>query len=235
MTYITIKNPDTEGWTQGLDEVTKIFGWSNHYRFWSEMEAWCAFIDATIPDWFPLNYVQSGLISIVKFIYDQEAKTAFANGVDLGKSIVGKVNDTITWAQNQISSAVTDMRNRIDTEIVEPVRQKAAQIEQSLKDAQSKLSDMGISIDGFNTDVNTMKSNITSFGDSIKAFDGKLGSFDFKLTDLNNLADTLDSQLKDAQAALNQHKASIDDLITRVKNLEAKQDWLQYVKEKLGL
>jgi hypothetical protein len=249
MSYITRKDtkPMREyfeaNWGH-VDDVSNAFGVANHGKFYAEMEAWCSFIDALIPDWFPLNYIQDGLIAIVKAVYDKQAATSYYSGVDTGVAIVAKVNDAITWARNRINDAVSDMRIDIDHTIVAPVRQKAAQIEQTLKDAQTKLSNMGVSIDGFQSDINTMKSNILGFDGSIKAFDGKLGSFDSKLkgldstatglqsqlrdaqaklNTLDSTANTLQSRLKDAETKLNQYKSVIDDLDRRVKTLEGKK------------
>jgi hypothetical protein len=228
MTYITHKDTDAlialyeKNKNVKASVLGKLFAEVNESIFYQEMEAWAKFIDNIIPDWFPLNYIQSGLISIVQFVYDDQAYTHIGEGVYQGNRVGKGIDDTISWAQNQISSAVNDMRNKIDTEIVDPVRQKAAQIEQSLKDAQTKLSNMGVSIDGFQNDVNTMKSNISSFDGSIKAFDGKLGSFDSKLKGLDSTATGLQSQLRDAQAKLNEYKSIIDNLKSRVEKLEGK-------------
>jgi uncharacterized phage infection (PIP) family protein YhgE len=206
-----------------VDDVSHIFGVANHEIFYRQLESWCAFIDSVFPDWFPLGDIQNILISIVKFVYDNNANHSYNVGVDSGIAIIGKVTDAINWAQNQITSSVNDMRNKIDTEIIAPVRQKAAQIEQSLKDAQAKLSDMGINIDGFQSNIDTMKSNISSFDSSIKAFDNKLFSFDSKLKGLDSTANGLQSQLRDAQAKLNEYKNLIDNVTKRVDNLEGKQ------------
>ena len=228
MPYITRKDLDPfRRWYEinvgHVDDVSHIFGVANHEIFYRQLESWCAFIDSVIPDWWPLGDVQNLFISIVKFVYDNNANHAYNTGVDSGRAIMGRLSESVQWAQTQITNAVNDMRNKIDTEIVEPVRKKAAQIEQALKDAQTKLSDMGINIDGFQSDINTMKTNISSFDSSIQAFDNKLGSFDSKLKGLDSTANGLQQQLRDAQAKLNEYKSLIDNLTKRVQNLEAKQ------------
>lgn len=230
MVYFPRKNDNTfranfnKSHGTSIDDISHLFGYANHSRFYTEMDGgWATFIDSIIPDYFPFGTVQSLLLTIVKAIYNACAEDSYDNGVSMGLQIVGKVNEAITWAQNQINSAVTDMRNRIDTEIVDPVRQKAAQIEQNLKDAQTKLNDMGITIDGFQTNIDTMKSNISSFGTSIESFNNKLTSFDSKLKGLDSTASKLQSQLDDAKAKLTQYKTLIDQLTSRVDKLEGKK------------
>lgn len=206
-----------------VDDVSHAFGCIHHAAFFYTCDGWCEFLDAIFPDYFPFGTAQNLLTSVVKYLYENRAEHHYNTGVDMGRSIIAKVTETINWAQSQISNAVTDMRNRIDSEIVAPVRDKAAQIEKTLALAQSRLNTMGITIGGFSTDVETMKSNIASFGGSIKAFDSKLGSFDSKLRGLDTTASGLQSQLSDAQAKLNQYKALIDGLSSRVDKLENKQ------------
>lgn len=228
MTYITRKSDDAfrQDYTNRfapVDDVSHVFGWASHEKFYQQMESWCALIDAIIPDWFPQNYVQDGLINIVKGVYDSQAIIAYDKGVDQGRTIIAKVTEVVQWAQNQINNTVNDMRNKIDKEIIDPVRQKASQIEATLKDAQSKISNLNASVDGFKNDINAMKGNIASFDTSIKSFNTKLSSFDTKLKGLDSTASNIQSQLSDAQAKLNQYKSLIDDLTRRVNNLEQKQ------------
>jgi septal ring factor EnvC (AmiA/AmiB activator) len=206
-----------------VDDVSHIFGWASETAFFFTCDGWCEFLDAVFPDYFPFGTAQNLLISVVRFIYDNRSEHNYNCGVSSGLKIMGKITETIKWAQSQISNAVTDMRNRIDSEIVAPVRQKAAQIEQTLKDAQGKLASMGIDIDRFSSNIETMKSSIASFDGSIKAFDSKLGSFDSKLSGLGTTASGLQTQLRDAQAKLNQYKTLIDDVSRRVDSLENKQ------------
>lgn len=226
--YLTQKDADVHRaqYTRrfgAVDNVSHIFGWASETAFFFTMDGWCEFLDAIFPDYFPFGTAQNLLISVVKFIYENRSEHNYNCGASSGLKIMGKITETINWAQNQISNAVTDMRNRIDSEIVAPVRQKAAQIEQSLKDAQAKLASIGIDIDRFSSSVENMKASISSFGGSIKAFDSKLGSFDSKLKGLDTTASGLQSQLSDAQAKLNQYKTLIDDVSRRVDNLENKQ------------
>jgi methyl-accepting chemotaxis protein len=229
MVYITKKDDRTfrqyydTHWGH-VDDVSNAFGVTNHGLFYLQMEGWCKCIDVIIPDEWWCKWAQDFLISVVRTLYDLRADSAYYSGVDMGMPIVAKVNDAITWARNQINAAVTDMRDRIDTEIIYPLRIKIEnQIMPQLKRAQSSLDTFKTDIDKAISDVNTMKSNISSFDSSIKAFDGKLGSFDSKLKGLDSTANGLQSQLKDAQAKLNEYKSLIDDLTKRVQNLEGKQ------------
>jgi hypothetical protein len=228
MTYLTAKDCNVfrasyASRFAAVDDVSHTFGVASYYKFYYEMEGWKAFIDLLFPDWFPVNTVQGLLMSVVDYLHDNRSEHAYNTGVDMGRAIVGKVTDTINWAQNQISNAVSDMRNRIDTEIVAPVREKAAQIEKSLNDALGRLNIAVIKVGSLGNAVDIMQSNIASFDGSIKAFDSKLGSFDSTLKGLDTTASGLQTQLRDAQAKLNEYKGYIDSLTTRVDKLEGKQ------------
>jgi septal ring factor EnvC (AmiA/AmiB activator) len=213
------------------DEISHFLGWVQHRNFYYTQNSWANFINSLFLNTFPFSTARDLLIGVVAAVYSWGAQGMYNRGVDQGRQIIGKINETITWAQDQINSAVNDMRNRIDTEIVDPVRQKANQIGNDLKAAQSTLSDMGVSIDGFKTDINNMKGNIAFFDYSIKAFDNKLTSFDSKLKGFDSTTSNLQAQLKDAQNKLNQFKTLIDDLTRRVNNLEGKKpQGLEFLK-----
>lgn len=226
--YVTLKDNDAfrknyEARRGSVDEISHAFGVAYHYAFYFTMDGWCQFLDSVFPDVFPFGTVQDLLIAVVKYVYDNRAEHNYNSGVDMGRSIVGKVTDTINWAQSQINNAVTDMRNRIDSEIVEPVRQKAAEIEKTLNWAQTRINGMGTELGRFSSDVETMKGNISSFDGSIKSFDSKLASFKSTLNWQETRASGLQTQLGDAQAKLNEFKTLMDDISRRVDNLENKQ------------
>jgi hypothetical protein len=240
MPYITRKSDDAfrQSYTERfapVDDVSHVFGWASHEKFYQEMEAWCTLINSVIPDAWWCQWAQDFLLGIVKGVYDRNAIIAYDKGVDQGRQIIAKVTETVEWAQNQITNAVTDMRNKIDSEIVDPVRQKASQIEAVLKDAKSKLDILSVDIKLANNDITVMGKRVNSFGDSIKAFDNKLGSFDSKLKGLESTASGLQSQLRDAQTKLNQYKTLIDDLTRRVNNLEGKKTEGFDLLKKLGV
>lgn len=233
MTYITKQNIDSfranyEKNIGHVDDISHTFGWASHEKFYWEMENWCALIDSLFPDWWPLTDVQNILINIVKFVYGNTAQDRYNKGVDMGRAIIAKVTETINWAQNQITNAVNNMKNRIQTEIIDPITTKINNtIVPALNDAQKRLDSFNSQIRTMTSDLDVFRTNITSFDGSIKSFDNKLASFNSKLTTLDTTASGLQTQLRDAQAKLNEYKTSIDGLTSKFNGLNTKASNLE--------
>jgi uncharacterized coiled-coil protein SlyX len=235
MTYITkfstttedewAKYYESQGWGGGgaVDPVSKAFGWATHARFYFEMEAWCLFIDSVFPDWFPVGEVQNFLISIVKFIYNHEAQSSYYQGLNEGRSIMHHVDGVIDWAKNQITAAVTDMYNRVDREIVAPVKAKADQIRHDLDVAQTNLND-AIAKAGQALQISNSAQAIAGDARSaVNSVQNQVKGFESKLSTLDSQASALDNRIKDASTQLAAHQRDIDDVIRRLKTLENKK------------
>jgi len=229
MPYITPKNTDQLRETYNkthnttIDDVSHVFGWANYYKFYYEMEGWCTLIDTVVPDAWYCKWVQDFLISIVKGVHDARAQDAYGYGVDQGRAIVGKVNQTIEWAQNQINNAVNDMRNRINNEIITPLKTQVSTIQAKINEAQTKLSTLTSNIDTANKDLANLKNDVSSITSRVNTFQTQLASFDSRLSTLNSQADTLSTRIKELENTLSTHKNLIDDLDRRVKELEGKK------------
>lgn len=231
MPYITSK-PDPSEFQENFrhnmgrypDSFEHAWGMIEHEMHYQKYESWCALIDIIVPDAWYCQWVQDWLMGIVKGVYDRTKWGAYDRGTEKARKVEDGINQTIDWAKNQITNAVSDMRNRIDTEIVSPIRNKVNnEIMPKLSDAESRLATLKSDVDKALSDVNTMKSNIASFDSQIKSFSTKLSSFDSKLSTLNSMADSLNTRLKDAENRLTSYKALIDDLDRRVKSLEEKK------------
>jgi len=208
---------------QAPNALMDLFGRIYHFLELKRLEAWHSFVDSVFPDYFPFSNLQGLLQTVLDRIYEAMAYRNYVKGCDIGGKISQGFYDMYDDTKKAIDNEVNKMRNYIETEVVDPVKTKADQIAKDLKTAQNKLKDMGISIDGFEADVNTMKNNISSFDGSIKSFNNKLSSFDGKLKTLESTANNLKTQLSDAEARLNQYKSLIDNLTSRVEKLEGKQ------------
>lgn len=143
-----------------VDSVSHTFGWASHEKFYSEMAAWQTFIGSVIPNWFPLNYIRDGLNWIVDQIYNSEAQNRYNKGVDQGRAIVGKVQETIDWAKGEISNQVNTMKNTIDSQIVAPVRDKANAISAQLDQAKQKLDSMTSTLNGHTSSISDLQARI---------------------------------------------------------------------------
>jgi phage shock protein A len=240
MTYITSK-PDATEFQENFrhnmgrypDAFEHFWGMTEHEFHYLKYESWCALIDNIFPDFFPFGSVQDFLMGVVKGVYDRTKWRAYDGGTEKARKIEDGLTDIYNQAQAKIQTEIENAKQYINTNLIDPVRQKANQIESSLKDAQSKLGNLSSTIDNLNGQINTMKSNITTFESQIKTFDTKLASFNSKLSSLDSTASNLQTQLTNAQAQLNQYKTLIDDLDRRVKALEQKSS-LSLTLPKLG-
>jgi chaperonin cofactor prefoldin len=249
MTYIAKKDPASDevaGWNKdyqkqggSTDDFCRLFGWANYLRFYAEMEAWCSFIDALLPDWWPIDVIQGTLISVVKALHDNQAWVAYWKGLDFGNAAEKKIEQTITWAKDQINNAVADMRNRIDNEIIKPIRDRVErELKPGLDAAKTQIDAFQSKMGTFNDDLSKMKVDVTSMTTKVDAaaakvqkvqddlsektrqLDSKLENLQYDAADLDIKAKQLDNQFKDLDTRL--HKA-LDDVDKRLKALEMSQ------------
>jgi chaperonin cofactor prefoldin len=203
-----------------VDDVSHIFGWAYETAFFFTCDGWCEFLDSVFPDYFPFGTAQNLLISVVRFVYENRSEHNYNCGVSMGLKIMGKVNETINWAQNQITSAVNDMRNRIDTEIVAPLRNRInREIKPALDAAQKDIDTFRSNISTFNADLSKMKTDLSSMTAKIDSAAQKAQKVE---SDLTEKARQLDAQLKNIENRMGNINSLIQNLDSRVKALEGK-------------
>jgi hypothetical protein len=122
--------------------IGEVSAWAENEKFYGEMEAWAWLIDSLIPDWFPLNYVQGGFIAIVKKVYEVQVENRVWKAIDTGNASWLKIEQTITWAQGEINNAVTNMKNRIETDIINPIKAQTADLQAKIAQATAQLSNV---------------------------------------------------------------------------------------------
>lgn len=147
------------------------FGHANHWAFKDRMNWWCRFIDQIIPDWFPLNYVQDGLISIVNFVFQNNQQHEYNVWAERGDDIVNRLNNLITDTQNRINKAVNNMKDRIDNEIIDPIRAKTKQLDSTLTQAQIRLRNIDSTLSSFQKRANAL---FTDHENRIKTLEAKM-------------------------------------------------------------
>ena len=160
-----------------VSDVAHVFGWASYQNFYFQCEGWANFIDVVFPDYFPFGTVQNVLIEVVKLLHDSQAQGEYNNGVEQGRQLEKKASEVVDWAKGEINAQVEGMKNRIQTEIINPIQQKADSLNAQLKEAQAKLATLNKAI----TDAQNV---LTEHAARIKALEARgKGAFDslFKL------------------------------------------------------
>lgn len=188
------------------DAVTQIFGWASHEKFYYELEMWCTFIDNLIPTGLSTlglgDLLKGFLLNVVRSVYNHNAFFNYDRGADTGYKIMGKVNETINWAKNQITNEVNDAKAYIQANFIAPIQGDVTNLKNQINDAFNKLQNALNQIDGMNTNINAMqlsvgnmKMNILDFNIKIKNFNSTLDDAQNKLTQFKNLMDALDKRV----------------------------------------
>jgi len=146
-------------------------GRANVWAFKDRMNWWCKFVDDIIPDWFPLNYVQDGLISIINLVFRNNQQHEYNVWAERGDDIVNRLNKLITDTQNRINEAVNDMKDRIDHEIIDPIRAKTKELDNTLTQAQTKLRNIDYTLSNFQKRANAL---FTDHENRIKTLEAKM-------------------------------------------------------------
>lgn len=244
--YVTTYDTKVHGTVTPLG---KVFGWAEGEKFYWEMEAWAELIDSLMPDWWPIGDIQNLLISIVQGVYDNQAENRVWKGIDAGNSVWFKVSDTITWAQNQISNAVNDMRNRIDSEIIAPIRDRVErEIKPALDQAQKQINDFQAKVNDFQNSIGNMNGQLGSFDEQIRKarydvqtmgqkIDQKVGEFESKVSDAQKNIGNLDSTIKSLSTKAQNLDAKAQQLGSQLgdinKSVEQIKTWMQPIEKRI--
>ena len=114
MSYLTAKDCNVfralyEKRFAPVDDISHAFGVASYYKFYYEMDGWKALIDSVFPDYFPINVVQGCLMSVVDFLHDNRSEHCYNVGVDMGRSIIAKVNDVISDYTKRINNTLSSL------------------------------------------------------------------------------------------------------------------------------
>lgn len=226
-----------------------VFGWAEGEKFYWEMEAWAELIDSLMPDWWPIGDIQNLLISIVQGVYDNQAENRVWKGIDAGNGVWNKINDTIAWAQNQINNAVNDMRNKIDSEIIAPIRDKVdRELKPALEQAQQKINEFQGKVNDFQNSIGNMNGQLDDFDGRIQALlhqvqaaryniDTKVREFESKVSDSQKNIGNLDTQLKSLGTKAQNLDAKAQQLASQLeginKSVEQIKAWMQPIENRI--
>lgn len=254
MVYITRKTPTNyrnrhSDWYNGVfREVVHQIGLVGEALFWLDCEGKCNFIDTLIPDWFPLNYIQDGLINIFKahynakytHVYDDwclqacksfEVLEGQVNNV-LGQ-IKGKVDEARAWIEQNLTNPLKDKINKEIIPQVNNVVNKIRDAESQVRSIQSKVSDELEPL------ISQVQTRLRYTEEAVKQAQNKVNEAVSKVNDLDaqvrDAVNDLNAQVRDATSSLenfrsklnesietlNSHTGDISKLFDRVRNLEA--------------
>lgn len=245
---MSLDKPHSDAWfkeefKKGMNRyptpLEHIFGTTMHYLEREKWLAWKNFVDAIIPDWWPMGTLQGYLFSILNSVYLHMDFKAYFNGARTASKIEQGITGVFNKAKDRIESEITKLKNKVETELFNPLKNKINnELIPTLNDAESKLRTLGVDVSKALGDVDVMQGNIAGFGSKIKGFDSKLLSFDSKLKDFNSSLSSLDSRIRNSETSLNSLNRKINDLIAKVgdadNTLSNHKDWIDNLKGRVS-
>ena len=157
--YVTHKSP-TARRTDTL--LGKTIGYLSELLFWADLDGQCRFLDALVPEWFPISVLDDLFISILRGHYNRNYQKQYNRGADQGNKLHNAVFGWIDVAKKDISNRFNKL----------------------LGDAKSRLQS--------------------------------------QINELDRLTGQFKSQLGSLESAKNKALASIEDLDSRLREVEAK-------------
>lgn len=206
-----------------VDDISHVFGWASHEKFYGAMAGWHAFVDSIFPDYFPFNMVQGFLQTVIDNVYSSQAQLHYDKGVDMGRQLVGKAEEIVNWAKNQITNEVNAAKKYIQDNFITPVQNTIDQnIKPALKDAQSKIDTIQSKINEFANNISAMGNQVNGFQGTLDNFNNKIQSFNTTINDLTDRANGFDAYLQDLTSRANAFQSRLDGFNATVNDLTSK-------------
>ena len=226
MGYITKKDTAPfRSWYEShyghVDDISHLFGIASHEKFHMESEGRCTAVAAffTPLNFFPVSLIKDFLISVFKNIYDTYAETHYDKGVDQGRAIVGKVAETVAWAQNLIQGKVKEVTDWATGKLGDINNYINGTINPAVQAAQAKIQQ---TVDYVNGSVTTAVNNAQAKAQQVTDYVNSqitpaVNAAQQKLSSLNSQVDTAVSSLNKVIADVNQKAQQITTLNTQAQ------------------
>lgn len=210
--------------------IGKLMGYLAELDFYLEHEQECTKIDAIIPDWFPMNYIQGFFIDIHKAIYNTTYQKVYNQAADKGNDINSQIMGWVDKAKSDMTAYTSRVRSELKTLL--------NSVNSEVSAAKSKLRQLGIDVDSLDTDVSALGSKVSDALSKVSSLnvnvrdlnnrlnnvsadlDAKIRDFKSRLTSLDSRFSTLDRKAVDLDSKIKAHTSSIDNLIVRMRNVE---------------
>jgi hypothetical protein len=114
------------------------------------------------------GFLGAGGIAIMRVIYDIMANWNYLAWADRGEEITQTFDNLIADTQNKINAAVEDMKNKMQTEILDPLQAKADKIRTDLDRAQSQLDTLNNAIDQAKKQLGNHENRISNLEASMR-------------------------------------------------------------------
>lgn len=218
-----------------VDEISHLFGWADYMKYYGHMNANENFIKSVFASLSILGTLlqplRDALVGINGYVYEHEYQNHYNKGVDAGKAIVGRVQQTINWAQAEINNQIATAKNWIQTNITNPLDKKVQQFNQQVTDFSNRINSMGNTLNGFNSTIATAKSDAEkAISDARTAINqaadvqNRVREAQEKVNEIIDLANTHSSQIRDLYNRLGQTPPTnqtnlISNFINKLRNL----------------
>lgn len=219
--YVTHKSPVARS---GDTILGKITGYLSELLFWADIEGKCRFIDAIIPEILIIGQIDNLFINMFQKHYNANYQKQYNRGADQGNKMNQQIMGWVDEAKEGLLATIDDTKRRIETELINPLRDKIRTLEPrindainrmqtvegTVKDAENRINEALGDVRKLDAEVNNVvtkvNATITKMNTAISNFDSKLGVFEGRLAEANNL--------------LNEHTNKLNELFNRVRELE---------------
>jgi len=231
MVYVTRKTPTNyrtrhSDWYNGVfRDVVHQIGLVGEALFWLDCEGKCNFVDSLIPDWFPLNYIQDGLINIFKSHYNAKCTQVYDDwclqACKTFEVLEGQVNNVLGQIKGQVDEAkayiqknlIDPLQAKINNEVVPAINDVIGRV----KTAEATIRDAQVSISEALADVGNLDRTVSSMNTQVKNIQSKVNEI---IADVNSRMRTLDEQIRDAQSNIGSLNSQIKDFTDKMSTLD---------------
>jgi len=217
--YVPHKSPTPR---DGDTLLGRAMGYLSELLFWADIEGKCNFIDSIFPEFPLIDWIDNVFISIFQSHYNANYQKQYNRGADQGnifnKAIFGWIDD----AKTKMAWVINDVKNKIETDLINPIKIKLSALNDQIDAFEVKVSDFTSKIGQFDTKINNFSTDISGFSSKIDGFKNDLSNAYTKLGDLDSLTSTLNGRIGDIETAVSSFENKINSAYARVNDAEAR-------------
>ena len=183
-------------------------------------------MDSLIPDYFPLNIVQSTFISVFRAHYNNKYTEVYDDWCLQACKSFEVLEGQIGNVLGEIKGQVDEAKAYINNNLINPLRAKINEILPTVNDAvnrvrnvEAKIRDAQVNITDALTDVANLDRIVGSLNTQVKDARTKINA---AISDFNTKMRNVDEQIRDATSSVASLKAQIKGFTDQMNILDAR-------------